>query len=296
MSEIYIQATGDYYETCASDACADLKQLVTDAVGQPVRRIDRFIQLALIGSGRCARAAHLAKDTALYMGSSRGDLEITIEVMQAVLRDGQPPRPLSFINTVSNAACFYVSQALRLESRSFFVCNRYFAFETVLRLALLDMSMQLIAAALIGTIDVVVPPIAEHRIRLGLSKNRPVADASHWLLLKSSKEKDTLGRLVGVENFPDADAFYEWFGRQPWRQSCVLGGGQFLAAQEGADLALKFACAGVFDYRTTRAYYDSQSGAAIAEFLRTPSKSAATMLHVNRDPDGRYCVMHVEKI
>ena len=110
---------------------ADLKPLVVDAVGASVRRIGRFIQLALIG---CRTMREVARHSRLtlrcILGSGRGDLEVTIEVMQTLLRDGQPPKPLSFINTVSNAACYYVAQNLKVLGRSSFVCNRYFAFES----------------------------------------------------------------------------------------------------------------------------------------------------------------------
>ncbi len=54
--------------------------------------------------------------------------------MATLFRDGGTPKPLSFVNTVSNAACYYVARALKLQSRSNFVCNRHLAFESVLQL------------------------------------------------------------------------------------------------------------------------------------------------------------------
>jgi hypothetical protein len=292
VTALYITSCGDYVEPIADgQPPADLKSIVAEAVGTPVRRIGRFIQLALVGAGRCSKRNALPSNAAVYLGSGRGDLEVTIEVMQSLLRDGQAPKPLSFINTVSNAACFYVGQSLKLMGRSSFVCNRYFAFESVLQLAALDFATGAIDHALVGTVDVVVPPLAGHRIRLGLGADTAVADASHWIGLTSKPSIDTLGLLMATEHFVDAAALQAWLTRQEIDASWHLATGQFMQPTEAADwqkqLGLDF-----FDYRATRAYYDSHSGAAIGEFVR--SKRTGSLLHLNRDPSGRYSAMVVE--
>lgn len=291
MNAVYIAAAGDYVERVdAKLPATDLKPLVAQALGAPVRRIDRFIQLALIGAGRCCKQHSLPHDTAIYLGSGRGDLEVTIDVMQALLRDGHAPKPLSFINTVSNAACFYVAQNLKLNGRNSFVCNRYFAFESVLQLAALDFQTGAARSALVGAVDVVVPPLAGHRTRLGLSADAPVADASHWLCLETTPPEHSLGRLLAVEQFVDVDALRAWLATLAMDSSWRFAAGQFmphaLAAQWQQELALQ-----PFDYRAERAYYDSHSGAVIGEFLR--SNAAGSLLHLNRDPSGRYCAMAV---
>lgn len=292
MTALYINSLGDYLERIDSDSSADLKPLVADAVGTPVRRIGRFIQLALIGAGRCVKPIELPKRTAVYLGSGRGDLEVTIDVMQGLLRDGHPPKPLSFINTVSNAACFYVAQGLKLNSRSSFVCNRYFAFETMLQLAALDLDSGGIHSALVGTVDVVVPPLAAHRIRLGLGTQTPVADASHWLFLQRQRSPATLGRLIGAEPFLDRNALRTWLTGQAIEKDWRLACGQFMPQTEASEWQRELGIE-IFEYRTERAYYDSQSGAAIGEFLR--NRDAGTLLHLNRDPSGRYCALIVTR-
>jgi len=291
MSPLFINASSDFVAVNDGDAAAlDLKPLVAEAVG-PVRRIARFIQLALIGAGRCGKQVELPKDAAVYLGSGRADLEITVEVMQALWRDGQAPKPLSFINTVSNAACFYVAQGLKLTGRSSFVCNRYFAFESMLQLAALDLECGFVGAALVGTVDVVVPPIAGHRVRLGLAADRPVADASHWLFLDTQPSATTLGRLLAAEHCVDEAALRAWLARQSLERSWHLATGQFMSAEEASEWQRELGMQ-PFDYRAGRAYYDSQSGAAIGEYLR---REQGTLLHLNRDPGGRYSVMVVEK-
>jgi hypothetical protein len=291
MTPVYINAATDYVERIDGDDTATaLKSLVADAVGAPVRRIGRFIQLALIGAGRCAKQTEMPDNTAVYLGSGRADLEVALEVLQGLVRDGHAPKPLSFINTVSNAACYYVAQTLRLNSRSSFVCNRYFAFETMLQLAALDFTCGAIESALVGTVDVVVPPLAAHRIRLGISSETPVADASHWVLLSAQPTATTRGRLVAAESFIDAEALRAWLQTQAidehWRLAC----GQFMSQREAEEWQRALGVES-FDYRSNRAYYDSQSGATIGEFLR---KRSGTLLHLNRDPTGRYSALVVE--
>jgi hypothetical protein len=288
MMPVYLAGAADYFERIDDAPPADLKPLVTDAVGTPVRRIGRFIQLALIGAGRCAKQTLPASDTAVYLGSGRGDLEVTIEVMQSLLRDGHAPKPLSFINTVSNAACFYVAQSLKLMGRSSFVCNRYFAFESVLQLAALDSQSGDVRSALVGTVDVVVPPLAGHRIRLGLAGDTPVADATHWIELRSERSATTLGRLLAAKHFVDRDGLTAWLATQAIDRDWVLATGQFMPAHEAQEWTKQLQLE-VFDYRKDRAYYDSQSGAVLGEYLR--SADTRTLLHLNCDPSGRYSVM-----
>lgn len=290
MRPVYIASCGDYVEPIESDDSAvDLKGFVADAVGSPVRRIGRFIQLALIGAGRCARQVALPPDAAVFLGSGRGDLEVAMEVLQSIVRDGRAPKPLSFVNTVSNAACFYVAQSLKLTSQSTFVCNRFFALETMLQLAKLDLERGDLDNALVGTVDVVVPPLAAHRMRLGLDAETPVADASHWLLLQTRASSAMRGRLLAVEHFPDMEALRAWLAEQAVDARWKLATGQFMPRAE-ADEWQRALGLEDFDYLTGRPYYDSQSGAAIGEFLR---REKGTLLHLNRDPSGRYQAMLV---
>lgn len=293
MSAIYIAAAADYIERIESDTSAvDLKPLVTDAVGASVRRIGRFIQLALIGAGRCVKGASVPTDTAVYIGSGRGDLEVTLDVMQTLLRDGHAPKPLSFINTVSNAACYYVAQNLKLTSRSSFVCNRYFAFESVLQLAALDMQSDAVQSALVGTVDVVVPPLAGHRVRLGLGSATEVADATHWLLLQRASD-NALGQLVAAEHFVDAQALRAWLASSRVARDAALATGQFMQQSEAQQWSHELGLP-MLDYRAQRAYYDSQSGALIHAFLRS-DRAHSALLHLNRDPSGRYSAIVVRR-
>lgn len=283
MREAFIHGCGDYYAAVETDdALADLKPLVKEATGQPVRRVGRFIQLALIGAGRCLAGRTAPHDTAVYFTSGRGDMEVTVEVMEALFRDGEAPKPLHFINTVSNAACFYISKHFGLHGRSTFLCNRYFSFETALQLALFDLASGAVKHALVGSVDIVTPPIAIQRRRLHLASDTPVAEACHWLLL-STDPAGARGAVTAATVFGDRAAALDWVrgrGLDSTGSAGQFGDGEAFLRDAGIPAA--------FDYRSGRAHYDSQSGAAISAFLE---RGAGALVHVNADPDGRFAVM-----
>lgn len=285
-----IVAWGDYYGAVAEQP-PELKTLVKEATGQSVRRIDRFIQLALIGAGRCIGGRAIDADTAVYLASGRGDMEITVEVMEQLFRAGQPPKPLSFINTVSNAACFYIAQNFALNGRSSFICSRYFAFENALQLALLDLATGVVGSALIGAVDATVPPLHDHRRRLDLAEDTPVGEGSHWLWLSADARADAAA-IVAVRSCVDRAALLAWIAQLPAAaRAGYISGGQFLAAAELQSLQRETGLQS-FDYRAERTYYDSQSGAAVGAFLTRPGGgSAEHLLHINADPDGRYTAL-----
>src|SRR5690606_23550043 len=100
--------------------------------------------------------------------------------------------------------------------------------------AKLDLDSGGVDTALVGTVDVVVPPLAAHRIRLGLAADTPVADASHWLLLQKQPSSATLGRLIAAEHFVDAEALRSWLANQAIDASWQLSTGQFMPDSEAS--------------------------------------------------------------
>ena len=148
------------------------------------RRVDRFIQLALLGSGLCATGHRLAADCGLYMGSGLGPMANNIATQEQLIRDKELPKPFNFINTLGNSAGYYVARNLELHGQNQFVSRRGANFEAVLMAAWMDLHMGLVRQALVGVVEEATPPFAEHRRRQGLAEGRPVAEGSHWLLLE----------------------------------------------------------------------------------------------------------------
>ncbi|NND68958.1 MAG: hypothetical protein HKN19_15315, partial [Halioglobus sp.] len=225
---LYVVGRGVYCES-VSEELPPLKQLVRECTGADVRRVGRFIQLALIGAGR---AAHdLPVDTALFLSSGRGDMGAMVGVLEAICAEGRSPRPLNFINTVSNAACFYVAQALGLEAASSFISSRHFAFENTLVTAALDMCHHGVDSALVGVVDMVVDPPVEHVARLQQATGTTLAEASHWLhLVRDPGERPVHGTIEDMYDFPDAESFEDWVTGLDLYNT-VFGAGQYLGAE-----------------------------------------------------------------
>jgi hypothetical protein len=295
VSAHQIYAAGDYCHA-VTEPLPPLKALLLESTGLSFRRIGRFIQLSLIGAARARPPAFaLPEDTAVYLASGDGDLEMTLDIMNPLFRDGQLPKPLNFVNTVSNASCFYVAQLHKLRSRSNFACNRFFAFESVLQLAALDLDLGVTTSALVGSVDLATVPLDEHRQRIGVTRDVEVGEGSHWLWLGApSTARPRLGELLAARHLADRSELLQWIVQQDLNTgNCLLAGGQFLDARDFELLRAETGIAGVLDYRSQRPYYDCQSGAAISEFLRTPG--TGQLLHINADTAGRYSAMLVSR-
>jgi hypothetical protein len=235
-------------------------------------------------------------DTAVYFASGRGDFETTVEVMATLFRDGGAPKPLSFVNTVSNASCYYVARSLKLASRSNFVCNRNLAFESVLQLALMDVEIGAATSALVGSVDAVTMPLSEHRRRVHLPPDAPLAEGSHWLWIGPQRaDRPRLGEVLAVEQFGDAASWLAWVASQQLNQrDCAFSAGQFLEDSAAQALREQSGLTRTFEYRQGRGHYSSQSGAAIAQFLATAAPGAH-LLHLNADPAGCFSTMLVAR-
>ncbi len=288
-----ILALGSYCEPVAGDP-PPLKGLVEATTGISVRRIGRFIQLALIGAGRCLQPGTAPAHTAVFLASGRGDLEVTLEVLREIFEHRAAPMPLSFVNTVSNSACYYLARTLRLNGRSAFATSRYAPFESALRLAALDLATG-IPAALVGVVDVCVAPVADHRQRVGVSADREVGEGSHWLLLAPAASAGSgLGRIPVVRGFTGQGALSVWLEDQRGHAAgSVIAPGQHLGEGALAELQDAAGISDIFDYRAGLPYFDSQAGAAVPAFLQRCT--ARRMVHIDSDPGGRFQVMVVER-
>lgn len=278
----YIVAVGSYYEP-VGDELPPLKKLVQETVGSNIRRVGRFIQLALIGAGRAS--SQLSNEAAVYLTSGSGDVEATVGVLNTIYRQAEPPRPLSFINTVSNAACFYIAQSLQLNGESSFVSSRYFTVETSLRVALLALEQGQQKAALVGAVDSVVLPIEEHRQRLGINAQTDVAEGSHWFqLVADASDRTVLATLDAVQHFTDREALSAWLAELPVEAGDCLALGQSIESDE-ADHWLVETGLPPFNFREAPAYFKSLAGLVFCEFVRC---GAGRLIYLNRDPVGRY--------
>lgn len=292
-------------------ALPSLRDAVKEATGVSLRRVNRPIQLALIGAVRCARDVALEPACGLYLASGQGALQDSVDVFTQMFVDGQAPKPISFVNTLSNTSCFYVAKTLGLSGPNQFVSSSALPFESALSLALLDLARGRIAQALVGGVDECVLPLADHRKRLRTPDDAPLGEGSHWLCLERdpssekslSLEQDLsleldvphahdLGHLHAVRELPSPDALVAWL--RSLRSEAATWAVAFGSGIADADRGWLTNAAGglpIVDYRPHAAYYETVTGAGLCAFLRRdPSLAcdATTLLHLNVTQDGRF--------
>jgi len=290
---MHIVATGSYCREVSVEL-PPLKALAREETGVSVRRIGRFVQLALIGAGRCVNGLTLPPETATYFTSGRGDLEVTLDVLVQMYGQGHPPTPFSFVNTVGNSTCFHVAQTFGVRGRSQFVTSRYGPLESVLRLTALDMARGDVRTALLGSADMCTAPLAAHRARIGVAVDTPVGEASHWFLLAADRCLGApLGVVRSVRSFEDDVSLRRHLDRLELDpDGATLAGGQHLGRDRFERFMEATGIGAVWAYRDGLPWYDSQAGHAIHRFLT--AGVARTLVHVDGDPSGRATLMIVD--
>lgn len=264
----------------------DLKPMVTEALGKPVRRIGRFIQLALIGAARCIGDDELPSDTAMWLASGAGDMNVTVEVLERICREQQSPKPLSFINTVSNAACFYLANRFGLAGSTAFVSRRALPLQAAMQAALIEGLVNGFSGALVGAVDEATTPLDLHRRRLGLPDDVAAGEGSWWFRFGSPTAPDALphgamGALCDVRMFADEDDLKDWLVA--------------IHEDNAPDTIVTSRWPGDADAPHHPAgAYDSMAGAAVAAALQDPAMAGKTYLHIDRDPDGAWCLMEFQ--
>ena len=168
------------------------------------RKIGRFIKLALSGAALAMKHAGIKqlppRRTGVFLGTGLGNLADLIPFVRS-LYDGQSiPSPTQFANSVGNAGAFYIAQAYALEGPVLAICQDEASFEAALLNASTLIHAEEIDFALVGGVDVFVPPASEHLARLGLNPtDTQVALAEgvgFWLLSREANQG--LAQLLDV--------------------------------------------------------------------------------------------------
>jgi hypothetical protein len=181
-----LASASHYLHTFREDeTLPSLDAALKESCREHVRRVDRFIKLALIGSARCAAHHTLRRDCAVYLGSGFGPIGSNIAAQEQMFRDHETPSPYHFVNTLGSSAGFHVAKNLGLTGQNLFITRRGASFMAVLTAAAADLALGVMSQALVGVVEEVNLPLEDHRRRRGLAPETAVAEASHWLLLEA---------------------------------------------------------------------------------------------------------------
>lgn len=288
---------GDYYAPVNDrEGLPELRAEVDAICGERFRRIDRFIQLCLLGAARCAEAACLDSKTGLYIGSRFAAVYNTIKVQEQMFVHGQIPKPANFINTLSNSAGYYVARNLNLQGKNIFVSRANASLEAALELARLDLQNGTVEQALIGVVDEGAPVQAQHCERMAIPDDTALAEGSHWFLLRPHSnggevEKEaTLATIAEVRVLPDAPSLRLWLDKQVAQHANT-----FIYSDPFKPPGFN---ASVFNiaqweqplYEPALDYYPSRTGGALIRFIE--EKKQAALITLCGDEAGRTHVTH----
>jgi len=190
---IYIHSVGTLGRVEGEEL--DVKAAWKAISAKMIRRTDRFIQLALLGAHEALKAHTLSQNTALYMASGQGNLAVFKRLRDQRYIHKQPPKPVDFINSLSNTAGFYVAQYFGITGKNLNVSRLNNVAETLLLLAQNDLELGHESEILLGGVDELQEPYPFTRKTLGICDDTVLGEGSNWLLLSANKE-DALASLV----------------------------------------------------------------------------------------------------
>ena len=193
---IYVHNTGSL--NAKEGEVLDVKAACKVIAPKMIRRTDRFIQLALLGAYRTVGENSLDKNTAIYMASGQGNLAVFKRLRDQRYINKQPPRPVDFINSLSNTAGFYVAQFFNLYGKNLNVSRQGLVVENTLLLAQVDLELGKEKQILLGGVDELQEPVSFTKRTLGVSDDTLLGEGSNWMLL-SAQEQDSLATIDVVK-------------------------------------------------------------------------------------------------
>jgi hypothetical protein len=283
---MYIVASGGYQKTI-KDNPEDLKALLKSHCRTQFRRIDRFIQLALLGSALCVQKRDIAQQCGLYLSSNFGALSNPIAVFDQIFNQKIEPKPLNFINTLGNSACFYLANSFALTGINTCVSSGNCSFEAALAFAEVDFTLDQHHYALVGAVDECPTPTASHLQRLKLTPEHSVEDASFWLLLsnKSQYQGHQKLSLFSFTHWQDVKAHVEHWRAQPQNR----GGDVFVSADINEPLNNAKTLHAALNTETT--HFSSSQTAQALNYLH---KKMGRGVLISQNANGPFNVMQID--
>ena len=243
----------------------DVKGAWKAVVPTMIRRTDRYIQLALLGAHDAINGLKLEKGTALYMASGQGNLAVFKRLRDQRYIRKQPPKPVDFINSLSNTSGFYVAQFLGVSGKNLNVSRLGFVAETTLLLAQNDLELGREKQILVGGVDELQEPATFTRRTLGLCDERSLGEGSNWMLLSCEKE-EALAALEVIKQEMDLDALKLFLNDVQDRFSIAFG--QRVSKTVEMDVMERLS-SGVNLFEVTSGFYETASLYLLNSFIES---------------------------
>ncbi|KJY81665.1 hypothetical protein TW81_17295 [Vibrio galatheae] len=278
---MYIHQISSYYTH--RNSVVDIKQVCKKVAPNYIRRTDRFIQLGILG---VSDITDLASHTALYLVSGQGDLAVFNRSCEQRYIDKTPPKPVDFINSLSNTAGFYLSKYLGLDSENLNLSHHGFVVENALRLAQAKLNLERDKQILLGGIDECPDDMTSPLNYLGLSDEVQIGEGSSWLLL-NQEQSGALARIVDVSATMSLDGLKHYLDSVD--EPCYVAISDRIDDSLHSDIH-KHTQLELLDIECD--FYETKSLYVINQFI---ASKRGTLRHINYI-DGKYCVMVIKTL
>ncbi len=286
---MYIILSGYFFQNLSSEETATNIEEFKTICDRPMRRSDRYINLAMLGVCNCIGKATVPADTGLYLATGQGNLSETLTVMDQIFLLQQSPMPFNFVNTLSNTAGFYIAAAFGITGSNILVSRNTLSFEAGMEIALCDMQSGVSNVALVGGLDCAVFPLEYQRSRMGLSPDTPLAEGSAWFLISKEdhyEEHSAIGKIHAVESFTDPSLMSAWLEKFDYSKlpdgELFFSYGPNMSVQAQSDLQKVLPTrTKSFNWINSIGYLDTKAAVATAAFLEQNRNSS--LIHMEID-------------
>ncbi len=288
---IYIHAAGIHNST-PSGKPADLKPELKMLTGKSYRRVDRFIELAIIGAHKAVAGYELESDTALYLTSGQGDIPVFERVRRQRYFQKMLSKPVDFVNLAGNSAGFYIAAHLGITGANLFLSHNCFPVQMALLLAQSELELQRQPAILLGGVDAYHENQELAQKLLGVAASVRLGEGSNWMLLKAEAENARAALSVSSEslNYSQLQAVIGKLAT-----GSLLAFSRRLSSFLITELMALREDLSRFSYESPSAYYETLPLYVLNCFLEDRGKTSARLLHIDSDGDG-FMVMQVEAL
>jgi len=181
-----------------------------------------------------------------------------------------------------------VARNLNVSGKNFVISSKGFSFERGLELVRADFQLGRTHEALIGGVDEAVL-FDERSAGMSDVDKRNLIDGSAWLYL-SDKETGAIGRILAVESFHNQESAYQHIEQTGFADKYVFSFGERINETEKGRWRENDRFGGEFDFTGEIGSCDSLAACAVSSFV-----VKSCLAHVNRNDQGRYSAVLVEK-
>jgi hypothetical protein len=194
--------------------------------GKRFRKLGRFIQLAMCGAVEAVKKARVPfppDKTGIFLASGLGNLSDLLPFSHSIFGDpGFHPSAIQFANSVGNAGAFHIAEALGVTAPVLALCQDEVCFEAALLQVVTLLDSGDIDVGVVGSVDMVMPPVGDHLARMGYGREEAAArglklsEGSAWFVLGRPGPEDiaTLEAL-SLESTPDVKPLLETLSDGP---------------------------------------------------------------------------------